>query len=363
VVRMFKVALLVPPSAVSYNCTTMRLGFVVKPLARPDLKSHDGRRWQHHPHLTVSLMHFRDIIRYLADTGILMYRISSDLAPYATHPDMPEFHSQLADCLPELDQVGKTAIAAGLRLSFHASPHVVLNSPDPVQAAHSRADLINLSMILNFMGLDREAVVVTHLGGVYGDRDASRQRFVREFLMLPEVVRERLALENDDTRFGVSDTLWVHQKTGIRLVFDNLHHRLNNSLRWTAREALAACLATWTSGERPKIHFSTPRPDWLISEMPNDEQSKVRRTRWSYHADYVNPFEFIDFIGAAEGLPEFDIMLEVRAKDLALLQLRHDLSRYAPDIAARLEPEGQPRARQPDEPGIATSNFEGESSQ
>jgi UV DNA damage endonuclease len=327
---------LVPPLALSYNCGTMRLGFVVKPLARPDLKSHDSRRWQQRPHLSVSLMHLRDIVRYLADSGITMYRISSDLAPYATHPDLPEFSAQIDECLPELAQVGKLAGPAGLRLSFHAAPHVVLNSPAPDQVARSRADLIHLSTILDLMGLGEEAVVVTHLGGIYGDRDASRQRFVREFLMLPNTTRRRVVLENDDTRFGVPDTVWVHQQTGIRLVFDNLHHRLNNPCRWPTREALAACLATWPAGEQPKIHFSTPRTDWLVTQASGAQQPEVRRTRWSYHADFVNPFEFVDFVALAAGLREFDVMLEARAKDLALLQLQHDLSRYAPDVSVRL---------------------------
>jgi UV DNA damage endonuclease len=202
-------------------------------------------------------------------------------------------------------------------------------------------------MILDLMGLGPEAVVITHLGGVYGDRDASRRRFVQEFSLLPERTRRRLALENDDTRFGVSDALWVHQQTGIRLVFDNLHHRLNNPSHLPTSEALAACLATWTSGERPKIHFSTPRTDWLVTQLSAAEQAAVRRTRWSYHSDYVNPFEFIDFLDTTEGLPEFDVMLEVRGKDLALLQLKRDLGRFAPDISARLEPEPQASERRP----------------
>jgi UV DNA damage endonuclease len=36
----------------------------------------------------------------------------------------------------------------------------------------------------------------------------------------------------------------------------------------------------------------------------------------------------------AEGL-DFDVMLEAKAKDLALTRLRLDLIRYAPDVAAR----------------------------
>ena len=36
----------------------------------------------------------------------------------------------------------------------------------------------------------------------------------------------------------------------------------------------------------------------------------------------------------AEGL-DFDVMLEAKAKDLALLRLRSDLLDYAPDVARR----------------------------
>ncbi len=149
-------------------------------------------------------------------------------------------------------------------------------------------------------------------------------------------------LENDDVRFGVTDTLWVHARTGVPLVFDRLHHRLKGGETMSDRDALATCLAAWPSGVRPKIHWSSPRTEWLVEEQGADQAPKVTRTRWMYHADYVNPFEFIDFLRNAEGLPAFDVMLEVRAKDLALIQLRRDLERYAPDLAGKLDPPNIP---------------------
>lgn len=334
----FGAAQLVFGCPVPYNSFTMRLGFVVKPLAKPDLKSHDSRRWQNNPHLSVSLVYLRDIIRYLSDNEIGMYRISSELAPYATHPELPEFQGQIEECAGELALVGRMARDAGLRLSFHPAQHVVLNSPDSALVARSKADLMSQALMLELMGLGPDAVVVTHLGGVYGDREGARQRFVREYEALSEITRRRLVLENDDTRFAVHDTLWVHQRTGIPLVFDYLHHRLNNPNAWSSREALAASLDTWPTNVRPKIHFSSPRTEWLVVERPGAELAEVRRTRWSYHADYVNPFEFIDFLRMAEGLRGFDVMLEVRAKDLALRQLRADLARFAPDLAPQPRP-------------------------
>ena len=217
----------------------MRLGFVVKPLARPELRSHDSRRWQNSPHLSVSLAYLRDVFTYLAEAKISMYRMSSELAPYATHPDMPQFHRQVEQCAAELAQLGAIARSLDLRLSFHPAQHVILNAPGPDLVARSAADLAVQAAILDAMSMGPEAVVVTHLGGVYGDREAARDRFVRNYEALPEAARRRLALENDDVRFGVADTLWVHERTGIRLVFDNLHHRLNNPDGRPSRDALS----------------------------------------------------------------------------------------------------------------------------
>ena len=69
------------------NDRPLRLGFPVKVMGRPGLKSNDTRRWRQNPHLKTSLEHVDAILDYLAQVGIDMYRLSSDLAPYATYPD------------------------------------------------------------------------------------------------------------------------------------------------------------------------------------------------------------------------------------------------------------------------------------
>ena len=96
-----------------------------------------------------SLAYLRDLFGYLASTGIKMYRMSSDLAPYAAHPNMPQFHNQVAECADELAEMGALARRIGLRLSFHAVAATVLNSPDPSVAANAAADLTVLAAILN----------------------------------------------------------------------------------------------------------------------------------------------------------------------------------------------------------------------
>ncbi|MEI2689797.1 MAG: UV DNA damage repair endonuclease UvsE [Anaerolineae bacterium] len=315
----------------------MRLGFPVKVIGQAGLKEHDSRRWQNSPHLSVSLAYLRDIFEYLRRQRIGMYRMSSELAPYLTHPELTQFHGQIEECAAELAAVGQLAQEFDLRLSFHPSQYVVLNAPDEALAAKGALDVAALAELLDRMGLGDEAVVVVHVGGVYDAHEQARARFVAMFERLPEQARCRLALENDDTRFGVADTLWIHARTGVRLVFDNLHHHNLNPEGVPLRDALAACLATWPAHVRPKVHFSSPRTEMRVAEQQDPATGRrvqlLQAPIWTRHSDYVHPFEFIAFLRETAGLRPFDVMLEAKGKDLALLRLREDVQRYAPDLA------------------------------
>jgi UV DNA damage endonuclease len=92
-----------------------RLGFAVKVLGDGGLPSHDSRRWQSGPHLDVSLDRLERIFEYLERNTICMYRISSSLVPYATHPELPQFHGQLDEREERLAHVGARARALDLR--------------------------------------------------------------------------------------------------------------------------------------------------------------------------------------------------------------------------------------------------------
>ena len=337
----------------------LRLGFPVKVMGRPDLKSHDTRRWQAGPHLKVSLEHVDAILDYLARERLEMYRLSSDLAPYATHPDMPQFHAMVAESDAELAGLGAKARRLGIRLSFHPSQYVLLNSPDEGLTAKSIWDLASQAEMLDRMGLDDEAVMVTHVGGVYDDHEASRARWIQGYEKCPDHVRRRLVLENDDLRFSAADVLWIHERTGVRLIFDYQHFWCLNKEGLDLRDTLERFLATWPTGVRPKIHFSSPNTAMRelkqkitpkqrasgkavkkgeIVKAPVKATARVKTVLrppvWTGHADFTNPFEFATFMRTAQGLT-FDVMMEGKAKDVSLLKLRPDLLRYAPDVAAR----------------------------
>jgi len=315
-----------------------RLGFPVKVLGAKGLKSNDSRRWQSNPHLSVSISYLHAIFEYLQKKQITMYRMSSDIAPYATHPDLPQFHNQVRECRSALRDLGAEARRMGLRLSFHPSQFVVINSPDAELRRKSILDLDSQAAILDAMELGPEAVLVIHGGGTYGDVQSGMDRWVESWKQFSEPVRRRLVLENDDLRYSAASVLAIHERTGVRLVFDVQHFWCLNPERLELKPTFLRFLRTWTGPERPKMHFSSPR-----TEM-REVQRKSRKTGkkevvllppvWTGHADFNHPFEFISFLRTVPDL-EFDVMIEAKAKDLALIRLRQDLLRYAPDVASR----------------------------
>ncbi len=315
-----------------------RLGFPVKILGSAGMKSNDARRWQANPNLKVSLEYLDSIFEYLSDNQINMYRMASDLAPYATHPDLPQFHNQVHECKRELKLSGRRARELGIRLSFHPSQFIVLNSPDEAVRERSIWDLRVQGEILDRMELGDEAVMVIHVGGSYGDNRSGIDRWCSTWERLPQRVQARLVLEHDDIRYSAADVLEIHERTGVRLVFDVQHFWCLNPERLEMRSTIEKFLATWPSGVRPKLHFSSPRTEMRevsrVNRRTGKKKTVLQAPIWTGHAAYNHPFEFISFCRGMAGL-EFDVMLEAKAKDLALLRLRQDLLRFAPDVATR----------------------------
>ena len=316
----------------------MRLGFAVKVMGQPGLKSNDTRRWQQSPHLRVSLGYLCEIFSYLRKHAIHMYRMSSDLAPYATHPTMPQFHGMVRESAADLEHIGRLAREGDLRLSFHPSQFIVLNSENEELTRKSMWDLESQAEMLDRMECGPEAILVVHVGGAYGDRESGWRRWVQTWPRLGEPVRRRLVLENDDIRYSPADVLKVHEATGVKCVWDYQHHWCFNPEGLDPGETLRRFVRTWPAGVRPKLHFSCARTEMRDIKRKNRKSGKIEVVLqppvWTGHADYNNPFETIQFLRSITDI-DVDIMLESKAKDLSLIRLRNDIARYAPDLAAR----------------------------
>lgn len=329
--------------------TSHRLGFAVKVLGDGGLPSHDTRRWSSEPHLRHSLERLHDILDYLERHDIRMYRLPTGLAPYASHPDMPQFHRQVEECADELARTGALVRERGIRLSSHPGQYTVLNSESAATQAAAVAELEVQAALLDAMALGPEAVVVLHVGGVAGGRDAAFDRFLAGFEQLSERARARLVIENDDRTFSLADVVELAGRTGLRVVWDVLHHRCHDPAGMSNREALAAALSTWRDGRGvPKIHYSSPRLDVEERRVKVGRrlQTKFVLPQLRAHADLIDPIGFEAFLRDAPDGRSFDIMLEAKAKDLALLRLREQLAeRGLVSEGGRITLPAPPRAR------------------
>ncbi|MEH3052568.1 MAG: UV DNA damage repair endonuclease UvsE [Patulibacter minatonensis] len=317
-----------------------RVGFAVKVLGDGGLPSHDARRWQSGPHLRESLKAVRAILDYLDAHDVRMYRLVTGLAPYASHPDLPQFHGQVEECADELAEVGALAAARGIRLSSHPGQYTVLNSEREETVRSAIAELEVQAALFDAMGLGPESRVLIHVGGAAGGIDAAVDRFAAGFERLSPPAQARLAIENDDTSFGVGAVVGLAERIGIPVIWDVLHHHCHDPDRIPDAEALTMALDTWPEGVVPKIHYSSPRLDMEL------RKKKVgRRTEehpWlppmRAHADLIDPLAFEAFLMQDNRAGrDFDVMLEAKAKDLALLRLRDQLAaRGIPWDAGRL---------------------------
>ena len=315
----------------------MRLGFAVKVLGAGGLPTQDTRRWQSGPHLRTSVAALDRVWDHLDREDIRMYRMTASLAPYATHPDLPQFHRQVEEAADELAALGDRARALDLRLSTHPGQYVVLNSESSAVVDAAVRDLELQGEVMEVMGLGPDAVVVVHVGGAAGGTAAATGRFEAGLERLSDRARSRLVIENDDRTFSLRDVLALHARTGLRVVWDILHHHCHDPDGIPDRDALALALATWPAGVTPKIHYSSPK-----TAMEERRRRAGRRVERSWvlpqlraHADMIDPFAFEHFLTDTAAGFDFDVMLEAKAKDLALLRLREQLARrgLAPEAA------------------------------
>lgn len=242
--------------------------------------------------------------------GIGAFRIMSPIFPRMTHPEA----GYMLEHLPNGEQIRAAlescrnfALQQQIRLSFHPDQFVVLSSPHPEVVVNSIMELEYQALLAEMVGAD---VINIHAGGVYGDKAAALRRFSEVFDGLSESVRRRLTIENDDISYTPADLLPLCKQHGIPLVYDVHHHRCNADIL-SIEEATDLAGATWQAvGRQQYCHISSPKAGWG-SSSPRP------------HADYINPKDVpVCWLGR-----DMTVDVEAKAKELAVIQLRTDLSR------------------------------------
>jgi UV DNA damage endonuclease len=243
------------------------------------------------------------------------------LARRAADPDVPHLIGHRALCDPSRSAAVPSPTGRGRRGGRGDWRPSAGAEPSPLDASLA----VHHADFLDALGTSSEAKIITHVGGVYGDRAAAIDRWVARYEMLAPSIRRRLVLENDEISYSVADILSIHRRSGVPLVFDILHHQVNGSVELSDLEACRACLATWPAAETPKIHYSSQRRadrEVSLRDRATGARQTVRRpAKAGQHDDWIDAGEFVTFVRAM-GDTRFDIMLEAKQKDRALLALR-----------------------------------------
>ena len=248
-----------------------------------------------------------EIIKWNKENGFDFFRITSNLFPWSSEyklEDMPD-HWEIAGILGE---IGKYVDENNMRITSHPGPFNVLTSPHEHVVENCMKDLSIHGEVFDMMGLSRTPYnkINIHIGGAYGDKISSMERFCKNFERLPNSVKSRLTVENDDkaTMYSVKDLFYgVYAVIGIPIVFDYHHHRFNDG-GLTEEGALKVAISTW-GDIVPVVHYSESR---------NIEQ-KDDKIKPQAHSDYV--YDYIDTYGNV-----VDVMVEAKAKELAVLRYK-----------------------------------------
>jgi UV DNA damage endonuclease len=248
------------------------------------------------------------ILQWNYQNNIQFFRVGSGIFPFIDHSDLQYKISDLPDAIAiqtNLRTAGAFAKRTRQRLSCHPGPYTCLASPNPKTVEKSILGLQMHSDLADLLGYREEFAINIHIGGVYENKLETAKRFAEQYAKLPVAIQQRLTIENDDkaSMWSMSDLfeLIVPRCPAIKLVLDIHHHRFCQ--RESLLEAARMAFSTWTGfSEIPKVHYSESRPD----------------SRPQAHSDYIK-----DLIPNLPGSIQYDVMVEAKAKELAVLQYRN----------------------------------------
>ncbi|BBH22684.1 UV damage endonuclease UvsE [Paenibacillus baekrokdamisoli] len=272
------------------------------------------------------------LLRHCYTHDIRMYRFSSKLIPLATHDELKEWlpWSYLQEAFAD---IGRFVREKQMRVSFHPDHFCVFSTPRPEVLAKSKDVLAYHLQMLEAMGLDEEAKCNIHVGGAYGDKPTSAERFIKQFSELDDKFKRRITLENDDKTFTARETLAAAEAVGTPMVLDIHHHAVNDGGETDTTlfgDLWPRILRTWQTGDYDKDgrHAAPGRlaegANFLLPTKIHVSSPKSEKDP-RCHADNVEVAPLFRFLKEAAGsVDRLDCMLEAKQKDAALFKLMDD---------------------------------------
>ena len=255
---------------------------------RPDKSKPANMRLGEHFVESLGLANARDIpkmLRWNDKYGIKFMRLSSEMFPFASHED---YGYKLAPFASEaLAEAGRVAAELGHRLTTHPGQFTQLGSPRKVVIDNAIRDLEYHAELLSLLRLpdqvNKDAVMILHMGGTFGDKAATLDRFREHYPKLNQDIKNRLVLENDDMSWSVHDLLPICEELNIPLVLDYHHHNIifdSTQIREGTHDIMNLydrITATWKrKGITQKMHYSEPTPQAITGQQRRKHSPRVK---------------------------------------------------------------------------------------
>ena len=240
--------------------------------------------------------------------GIKVFRLSSELFPHKSNPKVEDYDFDFAKDL--LLQIGEKSKKYNQRITFHPGQYNVVGTPNEKAFKQTICDLKYHADVLDLMGVDNTSVMVVHGGGMYGDKEKTKDRWCKHFLMLPENVQKRLVLENCEKCFSIKDCIDVRNKIKIPIVFDTHHYECYKIMH------------PEESFKDPAYYIPYILESWKHRNVkPKFHVSEQGAGRCGHHSDYIEVIP--DYLLE---IPEkynttIDIMIEAKMKEKAIFKL------------------------------------------
>jgi UV DNA damage endonuclease len=220
----------------------------------------------------LALLNVKDlktIVQWNNEMGIKLFRLSSQIFPWSDDYKLSELkdYNEICDIMLE---IGKIATDAGQRLTMHPGPYNCLASPNQKVVEKTIRELNCHSEQFNMLGFEPSNYnkINIHVGGAYGDKKSTLERFCKNFQLLREDTKKRLVIENDDSpnEFSVKELFdGIYQTIGIPITFDYFHHTFNTG-GLTEEQALKLAAITWPEGITQCCHYSESRRKEKLDE-------------------------------------------------------------------------------------------------
>jgi len=251
----------------------------------------------------------RTMIEWNKNHDIRCLRLSSDMFPHFTDSKTEPYTIDFAK--KYLKKAGDLAKRYGHRIVMHPGQYNQVGAKSKDVFKKTVQDLAHHAQILDYMGMGYDSVLIVHGGGVYGNKEETKQRWIRQFKKLPNTIRNRLVIENCERQYSVRDCLDISKACKIPVVLDFHHHECYTMLHPNERQEdiidlFHDVIKSW-KGRTPLMHISEQRPGARIGT----------------HSDFIERLTdvLLNYLMYIEPDDHIDLEVEAKLKEQAIMRL------------------------------------------